>query len=122
MRTVLRALLAAALCLHAVYSLKCYTCTAQNSNSNCLVETDCSNDTTSCLTIVGHLTTGSTNDTAITKQCATQCTKGPSTIGDVSGNVTTCCTTDRCNYSGATSVKISFLALLLPAGFILCLL
>ncbi|XP_029448012.1 lymphocyte antigen 6E-like isoform X2 [Rhinatrema bivittatum] len=118
MRTVLLALLAAALCLHAAHSLKCYTCVTVEKNSECTTQTECppiSNK--QCMTFVAS----ASGKTSITKQCAPTCSPGKGDIGGVKGEIS-CCSTDLCNESGATSVKLSNLALLVPAGLVLSLL
>ncbi|XP_040289624.1 ly6/PLAUR domain-containing protein 2-like [Bufo bufo] len=91
-------LLVIALCAATVYSLRCYTCELQSSNSKCLTETNCTSNATSCLTSVASGSVGGVSATNITKQCAVSC--NPSTNTTTGGTTTvTCCSTDLCNYS-----------------------
>ncbi|XP_029448024.1 lymphocyte antigen 6E-like isoform X2 [Rhinatrema bivittatum] len=109
----------AALC--KAQALKCHTCNLADSNSKCMTETTCPSADTHCLTAVGTASVGSITATVITKECAAACTAGAHTYGGITGTVS-CCESDLCNVSGATGVKLSSLALLVPAGFVLSLL
>ncbi|KAJ1194687.1 hypothetical protein NDU88_003973 [Pleurodeles waltl] len=106
MKVVLVALLAAALCVGIVHSLACYTCTNQGSNSKCMTATNCTSDATACQTVVGNYLVGIT----VTKTCSSSCVPTSLTVLGV-GTTTSCCSTDLCNVSGATSVKTSYLLL-----------
>ncbi|XP_029448015.1 lymphocyte antigen 6E-like isoform X2 [Rhinatrema bivittatum] len=117
MKSVLFPLLAAALCLHAAHSLICYTCLKAEKNSDCLSKTECTSDENYCETTVGS----AFGKNVIIKQCAPVCASGEGEFQGMKVSIS-CCQADLCNYSGATSVKISFLALLVPAGFVLSLL
>ncbi|XP_040288798.1 ly6/PLAUR domain-containing protein 2-like [Bufo bufo] len=112
-------LLVIALCAATVYSLRCYTCELESSNSNCLTETNCTSSATSCLTSVGSGSAGGVSATAIIKRCAVSCTPLTTTISGVTATVT-CCSTDLCNYS--TSIKSSYAAIILALGSILTVL
>ncbi|XP_029448020.1 lymphocyte antigen 6E-like [Rhinatrema bivittatum] len=117
MRTVLLSLLAAALCLHAVHSLQCYTCIAAEKNSDCLTKTECESNENYCMTVVASVS----GSTGIVKQCVRDCTPAESSQGNTKASVS-CCREDLCNKSGAASAKLSSLALLVPAGLVLSLL
>ncbi|XP_069815886.1 lymphocyte antigen 6E-like [Dendropsophus ebraccatus] len=97
-------LLLAALCIGTVYTLTCYTCTSQNSNSNCLTPTNCTAGTTSCLTSVQVVGIGSLSYATITKSCSSACVAAGTNIVVYSGSQT-CCSTDLCNTSGASSIR-----------------
>ncbi|XP_044150706.1 lymphocyte antigen 6E-like [Bufo gargarizans] len=114
-------LLVIALCAATVYSLRCYTCESQSSNSNCLTETNCTSSATSCLTTVASGSAGGVSATSIIKRCADSCTPLTTTIAGVTATAT-CCSTDLCNYSGSTSIKSSYAAIILALGSILTIL
>ncbi|XP_040288602.1 lymphocyte antigen 6E-like [Bufo bufo] len=114
-------LLVIALCAATVYSLQCYTCELESSNSNCLTETNCTSNATSCLTSVASGSAGGVSATAIIKRCAVSCTPLTTTISGVTATVT-CCSTDLCNFSGSTSIKSSYAAIILALGSTLTIL
>ncbi|KAG9465620.1 hypothetical protein GDO78_017984 [Eleutherodactylus coqui] len=109
-------LLVIALCAATAHSLKCYTCTQQPTNANCLTETDCKSDETYCQTMV--VTAPARGKTAIIKMCTSSCApySGSNNLG--SGSVS-CCTTDLCNYSGGASIRSSCAAIILALGSVL---
>ncbi|XP_044151285.1 lymphocyte antigen 6E-like [Bufo gargarizans] len=114
-------LLVIALCAATVYSLRCYTCELESSNFNCLTETTCPSNATSCLTTVASASAGGVSATSIIKRCADSCTPLTATIAGVTATAT-CCSTDLCNYSGSTSIKSSYAAIILALGSILTIL
>ncbi|XP_069477848.1 lymphocyte antigen 6E-like [Ambystoma mexicanum] len=117
MKLFLSVLVAAVLCVEQACSLTCYTCTSQSSNSQCMTSSNCTSpENVYCETDVFNYLVG----LSITKKCSASCAASSVTIAGV-GITTTCCSTDLCNVSGATSVRISYLALAVTAGFI-CLL
>ncbi|XP_044151286.1 lymphocyte antigen 6E-like [Bufo gargarizans] len=103
------------------YSLQCYTCEVQSSNSKCLTATTCPSNATSCLTTVASGSAGGVSATAIIKECAVSCTPLTTTIAGVTATAT-CCSTDLCNYSGSTSIQSSYAAIILALGSILTIL
>nr|XP_033789680.1 lymphocyte antigen 6E-like [Geotrypetes seraphini] len=111
MRILLVSLLAAAVCLHLVHSLTCYSC-KEVSNMDTCTKKKCQNETY-CISIKGHKDASST--VLMSKQCVSECTEGPQTTLELTGNAT-CCKTDLCN--GATSVRISCLPLVISLGFV----
>ncbi|XP_072010710.1 lymphocyte antigen 6E-like [Engystomops pustulosus] len=96
-------LITAALCMGSVYSLKCYTCTSQSSNTNCMTPTTCSASDTTCMTSVVAGGLGSLSGASITKSCTAVCTETGFNAVVVSTSVS-CCSTDLCNTSGASSI------------------
>ncbi|XP_075704844.1 lymphocyte antigen 6E-like [Rhinoderma darwinii] len=110
-------LLVAALCTGTVYTLSCYTCTSQNSNTNCMTAANCSATATSCMTSVVSGAIGSLSYSSITKTCSANCTASGSNIVIVSTSVS-CCSTDLCNTSGAASVKSTYTVLAVALGVI----
>ncbi|XP_030046085.1 lymphocyte antigen 6E [Microcaecilia unicolor] len=120
MKAFLISLVMAAVSLQTVHSLRCYTCKSETSNSKCQTPENCT-DSTYCMTSVIYGGVGSLSVGVISKDCAKSCT--PSNVNAyVGGSSTSCCKTDLCNISGATSVKISYLALVASVGFICSLL
>ncbi|KAG9464668.1 hypothetical protein GDO78_019572, partial [Eleutherodactylus coqui] len=89
-------------------TLKCFTCTGQLTNANCLTATACTNGETAVAT--------ATLNTAINKMCASSCTPSSSSNGIAS---ISCCTTDLCNYRGGASIRSSCAAIILALGSIL---
>ncbi|XP_044130519.1 lymphocyte antigen 6E-like [Bufo gargarizans] len=103
-------LLVAALCTGAVYSLTCYTCASQSSNSNCMTATNCSATDTSCMTSVVSGGIGSLSIASITKTCTAVCNETGINAVVVSTKVS-CCNTDLCNTSGTSSIKATYTVL-----------
>uniref|UniRef100_A0A6I8PP56 Lymphocyte antigen 6E n=1 Tax=Xenopus tropicalis TaxID=8364 RepID=A0A6I8PP56_XENTR len=114
-------LLLAALCIGTAVPLKCYTCTGESSNANCLNQTNCSDIDTSCQTFVASISLFGVSAKSITKSCTPSCTPGGASFAGATGTVS-CCNTDLCNISGAPGVKYSYPALGLSLGFLLVLL
>ncbi|KAM4688890.1 uncharacterized protein O3C94_006989 [Discoglossus pictus] len=104
------------------YSLKCYTCISQSSNTNCMTTTNCTAGLDSyCKTSVASAGAAGISVTSITKTCDATCTatSGSNVAGSAS---VSCCSTDLCNTSGAISVKSSYAMLALCVGLLLALL
>ncbi|XP_069478256.1 lymphocyte antigen 6E-like [Ambystoma mexicanum] len=95
------------------HTLRCYTCTSQTNNSQCMTATNCTSGETNCKTDVINYAVGK----SITKACASSCTVTNVGAGGI-GYKTECCSTDLCNTSGATGVKISYVVLAATVGFI----
>ncbi|KAJ1195872.1 hypothetical protein NDU88_005139 [Pleurodeles waltl] len=117
MQAVVPSLLAAALLLGTVDSLRCYTCLTQTSNAECLKPADCPTGNFFCETFISKNPHGVS---VISKTCQSLCHEASEALSS-----TTCCKTDLCNESGANSVRISYTvislamvvcALLLRAG------
>ncbi|XP_030075646.1 lymphocyte antigen 6E [Microcaecilia unicolor] len=111
MRPFLLFLLVIALCLHNAVSLKCYTCPVTKKSSDCATESTCSVADKYCMKIIAS----ASGETAVSKACTPDCTEGKQTISGATASVY-CCQSDLCN--GATSVKISYLALVISLGFL----
>ncbi|XP_040289297.1 lymphocyte antigen 6E-like [Bufo bufo] len=103
-------LLVAALCTGAVYSLTCYTCASESSNSNCMTVTNCSAAETNCMTSVVAGGIGGFSVATITKTCTAVCAETGINAVVVSTKVS-CCTTDLCNTSGTSSIKATYTVL-----------
>ncbi|XP_044129528.1 lymphocyte antigen 6E-like [Bufo gargarizans] len=103
-------LLVAALCTGAVYSLTCYTCASESSNSKCMTATNCSATDTSCMTSVVSGGIGSLSAATITKTCTAVCAETGFNAVVVSTKVS-CCNTDLCNTSGTSSIKATYTVL-----------
>ncbi|KAM4689725.1 lymphocyte antigen 6E-like [Discoglossus pictus] len=115
-------LLVTALCIGTVYSLKCYTCISQSSNTNCMTATNCTAGLDSyCKTTVASAGVAGISVTSISKTCAATCTATSGSYVVASSSVS-CCSTDLCNTSGAISVKSSYAMLALSVGLLLALL
>ncbi|XP_073532946.1 lymphocyte antigen 6E-like [Phyllobates terribilis] len=110
-----------ALCVAAVYSLNCYTCSLQTSNNNCKTSTTCGSGAAYCQTIVGSASSGGISTTVISKTCETTCTAGSYSVSGATAT-TSCCSTDLCNVSGGTSIKSSYVAIILALGSLLTIL
>ncbi|XP_069477849.1 lymphocyte antigen 6E-like [Ambystoma mexicanum] len=113
MKAFLISLLALVLCVERAHSLRCYTCISETSNSQCMTATNCTSGETNCKTDVINYAVGM----SITKSCASTCTETDVSVAGV-GYKTACCSTDLCNTSGATGVKISYVVLAATVGFI----
>ncbi|XP_053571396.1 lymphocyte antigen 6E-like isoform X2 [Bombina bombina] len=110
------------LCIGTAYSLSCYTCTNEGSNSNCMTAVNCTAGTDSyCKTSVLSVKSRSYSKTSITKECASACTALNVDLSLASTSVS-CCNTNLCNTSGASSVKSSSGILALSVGLFLALL
>ncbi|XP_030045891.1 lymphocyte antigen 6E-like [Microcaecilia unicolor] len=97
-------------------TLKCYTCTKKQSNSDCLIETQCSGSLRYCETIVTRTKQGFSVITNIWKYCSSRCMTSVQYNNGLKSTIS-CCDTALCNISGAMSVKISYLALVISVGF-----
>ncbi|XP_072266639.1 lymphocyte antigen 6E-like [Pyxicephalus adspersus] len=102
-------------------SLQCYTCTSQSSNTNCMVPTNCSASDTSCMTSVVAGGIGGFTMSTITKTCEAICKESGLNAGIVSSKVS-CCSTNLCNTSGASSIKSTYIILVVALGFLVTLL
>ncbi|CAI9624668.1 unnamed protein product, partial [Staurois parvus] len=87
------------LCWRISYSLQCYTCSIETSNSKCMTATTCSSGYDYCMTNVITATLVVITSTVISKMCAPTCTPNSTTISG-STDSRSCCTTDLCNTSG----------------------
>ncbi|XP_040208078.1 lymphocyte antigen 6E-like [Rana temporaria] len=110
-------LLVTALCVGSALSLQCYTCSGQSSNTNCMTPTTCSASDTNCKTSVVAGGLGSLSGASITKTCTAVCTETGFNAVVVSTSVS-CCTTDLCNTSGASSIKSTYTMLVVALGFL----
>nr|XP_023667808.1 prostate stem cell antigen-like [Paramormyrops kingsleyae] len=113
MRTLLILLL---LCwVSSADGLICYVCSSTTTNSKCNLNTDtCQAPLDTCMSTV--VTAG--NVMAIVKQCTSGniCSAAASTASVTGSGATaiTCCSSDLCNYSGATPARLHTLLLALP--------
>ncbi|XP_063306299.1 lymphocyte antigen 6E-like [Pelobates fuscus] len=120
MDTLKAIFLLTALCTGTGFALQCYTCEDQASNTNCMNATNCPAASTYCQTSVVTGGIGSLPAPTIYKSCESECKAGGFDILIVSGTMS-CCSTDLCNKSGATSVKSSYAILALCLGLFLTL-
>ncbi|XP_077346658.1 lymphocyte antigen 6E-like [Lithobates pipiens] len=111
-------LLLAAICVGAAYSLQCYTCSYETSNSNCKTGTTCPSGSGYCQTDLVTASAAGISVTVISKNCSSSCTPSSSSVATASTS-TACCTTDLCNVSGAISIKSGYAAIVLVMGIIL---
>ncbi|XP_077346652.1 lymphocyte antigen 6E-like [Lithobates pipiens] len=105
-------LLLVALCIASAVSLKCYTCESQASNANCTTVTTCPASQSFCLTTVA----GFAGYNVITKNCNATCQAVDFSFF-ISGK-TSCCSTDLCNASGASSIQSKYIVLAVALGFL----
>ncbi|XP_067386174.1 ly6/PLAUR domain-containing protein 2-like [Emydura macquarii macquarii] len=108
--------------LFAARALQCYTCQQPISASLCTTVSNCSQDETMCKTVMYSLEEvfPFMGDSTVAKSCAQNCI--PSDVDEIgSSRPTSCCNTDLCNHDGAASVRISYVAMGISAGF-LCIL
>lgn len=109
-------LLVILLTLHSVNTLQCYVCSSSTSNDDCNKNSqECQAPFDTCMTTVAKLGTVK----GIVKSCTNSkiCTGAASVAAvDNSGNgvSVSCCNSRLCNYSGATSIKLHRLLMLLP--------
>ncbi|XP_068091114.1 lymphocyte antigen 6E-like [Hyperolius riggenbachi] len=96
-----------ALCVGSALSLRCYTCKSQKTNTNCMTATNCSSSSSSCMTSVVGGGLGSLSGATIDKSCTDTCTETGMNIVIFNSGVS-CCYTDLCNVSGASSVKSTY--------------
>nr|XP_033791033.1 lymphocyte antigen 6E-like [Geotrypetes seraphini] len=120
MKPFLACLLAAALCVQTVRSLTCFVCDNKPTNWKCLSPKKCGAFSSFCMTSTTSGGTGSYKTFSISKSCVPICIPVNLNAG-VAGTSVTCCKKDLCNYSSATSVKISSLALVVSASFLVLL-
>ncbi|XP_063306300.1 lymphocyte antigen 6E-like [Pelobates fuscus] len=120
MDTLKAIFLLTALCTGTGFALQCYTCTGKASNTNCMNATNCTAASTYCKTSVVSGGIGSLSAATISKSCESDCKATSLNVLIVSGTVS-CCSTDLCNKSGATSVKSSYAILALCLGLFLTL-
>ncbi|XP_063309041.1 lymphocyte antigen 6E-like [Pelobates fuscus] len=102
------------------FALQCYTCTGQASNTNCMTATNCTAASTYCKTSVVSGGIGSLSAATISKSCESVCVATSLNVLVVSTSVS-CCSTDLCNTSGATSIKSGYAILALCLGIFLTL-
>ncbi|XP_027005079.2 prostate stem cell antigen-like [Tachysurus fulvidraco] len=108
------------LTLHSVNSLKCYVCSSTPSNEHCNRNAEeCRAPHDTCMTTVDIL--GEVK--AIVKQCSSLKTcagaAGSASLdANGNGNEVTCCSSQLCNISSATTIQLCIWLLSLP----LCLL
>ncbi|XP_044129527.1 lymphocyte antigen 6E-like [Bufo gargarizans] len=114
-------LLVIALCAATALSLQCFTCTSQSSNDHCLTPENCTSSDKYCQTSVASVSVAGASAATINKMCAVSCTASSTNVLGVSSS-TTCCSTDRCNTSGSTSLQSSYAAIILALGSILTIL
>ncbi|XP_058030380.1 lymphocyte antigen 6E-like [Ahaetulla prasina] len=114
MKTLLVAFLVAIICTEKVYSLSCYYCENEPSNWNCMSMKKCAETDKHCSTIktVTRGRSGEPDDYRISKRCAPTCEENFVTTGS-SSIATKCCQFSLCNISGAASVKLSNMVLVL---------
>ncbi|KAL2083900.1 hypothetical protein ACEWY4_019418 [Coilia grayii] len=104
------------LCVHSAHTLKCYVCSATNTNQQCNQNSqDCNPPLDTCMATVDTLN----GVTAIVKQCASRATcqgaaSGASMDSAGNGNKVYCCSSRLCNYSAAASLSLHRWLLLLP--------
>ncbi|XP_044864170.1 lymphocyte antigen 6E-like [Mauremys mutica] len=91
------------------HSLVCFTCKDASSNWRCLAPTMCRSAENNCVTEYSILETGGHSGQSISKQCSVHCPGGVS-----------CCSFSFCNFSRASSVKVSYsvLAMVVLASFV----
>ncbi|NXC35809.1 LY6E protein, partial [Campylorhamphus procurvoides] len=87
-------------------SLTCFSCKDATSNIHCLSPTKCADNEKYCLTTYSTTGTGSDRSQRITKKCSSYCPAIDLNIG-IAGVATSCCESNLCNFSGASSVKTS---------------
>ncbi|XP_069815705.1 lymphocyte antigen 6H, partial [Dendropsophus ebraccatus] len=114
-------LLGITLCAATAYSLRCYTCDTELTNTNCLTATNCTSNTTSCQTDLLIIRAGSASVTSITKACAASCSATSYSLGTNTLS-TSCCNTDLCNTSGGAAITSSYTAIILALGSVLTVL
>ncbi|XP_062424431.1 prostate stem cell antigen [Rhea pennata] len=103
MKTLLVLLLGAALCTDSGSSLKCYSCTAQVSNSNCKMPVNCKDLETCKTDVIGVIGLFS----VISKGCASSCEPSYQDLTVGNRNIS-CCSNDLCNVNAAGSVRCSY--------------
>ncbi|XP_063780829.1 lymphocyte antigen 6E-like [Pseudophryne corroboree] len=110
-------LLVMAICVGTAYSLTCYTCASQSNNTACMTQTNCSANSTSCMTSVVTVGIGSLSASTITKTCSPTCTPSGFNAVVLTTQVS-CCNTSLCNTSGANSVTSTYTPLAVALGFV----
>ncbi|XP_034275819.1 lymphocyte antigen 6E [Pantherophis guttatus] len=114
MKTLLVAFLVAIVCTEKVHSLSCYYCENEPSNWNCISMKKCAETDKYCTTVktVSRGRLGEPDDYRISKRCTPTCDESYMTTG-LSSTTTNCCQFTFCNFSGAASVKLSNMVLVL---------
>ncbi|NXG26941.1 PSCA protein, partial [Dromaius novaehollandiae] len=84
-------------------SLKCYSCTAQVSNSNCKMPVECKDSETCKTDVIGVVGLFS----VISKGCALSCAPSYQDFTVGNRNVS-CCSNDLCNVNAADGVRCSY--------------
>ncbi|XP_067386189.1 lymphocyte antigen 6E-like [Emydura macquarii macquarii] len=91
-------------------SLKCYTCTTQPSNDQCMIPTDCADADKYCATVIEMKKDSSSGVMRITKLCLPMCSATSQQAG-LGSSVTSCCQRDYCNRNRAAGVTLSYMTL-----------
>ncbi|KAM6458397.1 lymphocyte antigen 6E-like [Liasis olivaceus] len=114
MKTLFLAFLAAVICTERVHSLVCYDCENEPSNWNCMSMKKCAEADNYCTTIktINRGRNGQPDDYRISKRCTPTCEENFMETGS-SSTATKCCHSSLCNFSGAASVKMSSMVLVL---------
>ncbi|XP_076137252.1 prostate stem cell antigen-like [Alosa pseudoharengus] len=108
------------LCVHSVDTLKCYVCSATNSNEQCNQNSqDCNPPLDTCMSTIDTMN----GVKAIVKQCASRATcSGAAASASVdnagNGNKVNCCSSRLCNYSGAANIRPHTWLLALPLSLL----
>ncbi|XP_040208082.1 lymphocyte antigen 6E-like [Rana temporaria] len=100
------------LCIASAVSLKCYTCGSEFSNANCTTVATCAANQSFCMTEI----TGFAAYKVIIKNCNADCQ--PINFSFIAAVKTSCCSTDLCNVSGASSIKSKYNVLAVALGFL----
>ncbi|NXX40306.1 LY6E protein, partial [Tricholaema leucomelas] len=90
-------------------SLTCFSCKDATSNIQCFSMTTCADHEKFCLTSYSTTGYGKCKDRKhlIDKKCSAYCPTVDLNIG-IASIATSCCETNLCNVSGASSVKTSY--------------
>ncbi|XP_040208081.1 lymphocyte antigen 6E-like [Rana temporaria] len=100
------------LCIASAVSLKCYTCLLEPSNANCTTVATCDENKSFCLTTIAGLA----GNNLISKTCNANCQE--SSFNFLITAKSSCCSTDLCNISGASSIKSKYNVIAVALGFL----
>ncbi|XP_040207904.1 lymphocyte antigen 6E-like [Rana temporaria] len=100
------------LCIASAVSLKCYTCLLEPSNANCTTVATCAANQSFCLTAINGI--GGNN--LISKTCNATCKEN--SVNFFFTAKSSCCSTDLCNVSGASSIKSKYNVIAVALGFL----